>query len=319
MTERQLHPDDGVRADLAVTKAELTMARRVDGRFELAARNATLVTAVVVYAVLVIAGVWLRGRLVPQGWQVGAACALVAVLAWAGPWLAWVTGRKPPGWAASAEICERALTGRLPAETMEVVSRVIGRIRARGGRRWHAAHVYLSRCTSTEPPDAGVCQTAGVVPMNGRLVVVIGEHMASGPAVITEATLAHESQHVRPVRMYLAWLGMLIRLPGWVILGWAVPWPALLPAALALHVAATVLSWAIEISCDLGGAADAGADAMLATLDHLSQTVTQLRKDRSRSAWYARAALMWIAGPTHPPLPLRRALLRLRWPLACAE
>src|SRR5581483_10268045 len=90
-----------------------------------------------------------RTRLVLQGWQVAAACALVVVLAWAGPWLSWWSGRKPPGWAASAETCERALAGRIPAETTEVVSRAIGKIRARGGRRWHGAHVYLSRCTST--------------------------------------------------------------------------------------------------------------------------------------------------------------------------
>src|SRR5581483_7312754 len=92
-----------------------------------------------------------RTRLVLQGWQVAAACALVVVLAWAGPWLSWWSGRKPPGWAASAETCERALAGRIPAETTEVVSRAIGKIRARGGRRWHGAHVYLSRCTSTGP------------------------------------------------------------------------------------------------------------------------------------------------------------------------
>jgi hypothetical protein len=301
-----------------VTKAELTMARRVDGRFELAVRSGAFATAVVVYAVLTIVGVWLRSRLVPQGWQVAAACAVVAVLAWACPWLSWVSGRKPPGWATSAETCERALAGRIPAETMDVVSRVINRIRWRGGRRWHGVHVYLSRCTSTELPDSGVCQTAGVAAMNGRLVVIVGEHMAAGLPMITEATLAHESRHVRPVRMYLAWLGMLTRLAGWVIIGWAVPWPALLPAVIAFHVAVTLLSWAIEVSCDLGGAAEAGADAMLATLNQLSQTATQINTDRSRWARYARAALMWSAGPAHPPLPLRRALLRLRWPQACS-
>lgn len=308
----------GDAADLAVTKAELTMARRVDGRFELAVGNAAFATAVVMYAVLTVAGTWLRTRLVPQGWQVAAACVLVAALAWVCPWLSWRSGRKPPGWAASARTCERALASRIPAETMDVVSRAISTIRQRGGRRWHDVNVYLSRCTSTELPDAGVCQTAGVVPMNGRLVVFVGEHMAAGPPAITEATLAHESQHVRPARMYLASLAMLLRLTGWVIIGWAVPWPALLPAVLAFHVAATLLSWVIEVSCDLGGAAQAGADAMLATLEHLSRTMTQISTDRPRRARYIRAAMIWIAGPPHPPLPLRRALLRLRWPQSCS-
>ena len=318
MTDKHLHPDELATADLIVTKADLTMARRVDGRFELATRTGGFATVIVVYAVLTIAGVWLRTRLVPQGWQVAAACVLVAALAWACPWLSWVSGRKPPGWAASAQTCERALAGRIPAEIMEAVSRVISQIRGEGGRRWHGVNVYLSRCTSTEPPDMGACQTAGVVPMNGRLVVFVGEHMASGSPVITAATLAHERRHVRPVRMYLAWLGMLSRLAGWVIIGWAVPWPALLPAALAFHVAVTLLSWAIEVSCDLGGAAEAGAGAMLAALNHLSRTAAQLSKDRSRPARYTRAALIWTAGPAHPPLPLRRALLRLRWPQACS-
>ena len=115
MTDRHLHPDDGATAELVVTKAELTMARRVDGRFELAVRNGAFATMVVVYAVLTIVGVWLRTRLIPQGWQVAAACALVAVLAWVCPWLSWLSGKKPPGWAASAETCERAwMTGFRP-------------------------------------------------------------------------------------------------------------------------------------------------------------------------------------------------------------
>jgi hypothetical protein len=302
-----------------VTKAELTMARRVDGRFELAVRNATFATAIVMYAALTIVGAWLRTRVVPQDWQVAAACALVAVLAWVLPWLGWLAGRKPPGWAASAEICERALAGRIPAETMDTVSRAVSAIRRRGRRPWHAVHVYLSRCTSTQPPDAGVCQTAGVAAMNGRLVVIVGEHMATGPPMITGAVLAHESQHVRPVLMYMAWLGNLGRLAGWVLTGWAVPWPVLLPAVLAFHAAVTLLSWAIEASCDLGGATQAGPAAMLAALNHQSHTATQIRKNRSRGARYTRSALVWAAGPTHPPLPLRRALLRLRWPQASSR
>lgn len=63
MTEEHLHPGDGATADLAVTRAERTMARRVDGRFELAARNGGFATAIAMYAALTIAGAWLRTRL----------------------------------------------------------------------------------------------------------------------------------------------------------------------------------------------------------------------------------------------------------------
>lgn len=119
MTEEHLHPGDGATADLAVTRAERTMARRrVGGRFELAARNGGFATAIAVYAALTIAGAWLRTRLVPQAWQAAAAWMLVAVLAWAWPWLSWVSGRKPPGWAVPAQICERAQAGQIPAQTM---------------------------------------------------------------------------------------------------------------------------------------------------------------------------------------------------------
>jgi hypothetical protein len=316
MTDSHIQPAGQAPAGLADHKAELTMARRVDGRFESAARNAAFAAQIVAYAVLAIVGAWLRTRLIPGGWQIAAACALVAILAWACPLLGWAFGRKQPGWVTSAEICERALDDRIPAQVMEVVSQLISMIRSRGGRRWHGVHVYLSRCTSTEPPDAGVCQTAGVVPVSGRLVVVIGEHLAAGEPMVTRAVLGHESQQVRPVRMYLAWLLGLSRLAGWVVIGWAVPWPVLLLALLAFHVTVTLLSWALEVSCDMGGATQAGVDAMLAALDHLSETVAQIRKDRSGWERYSRAALRWAAGPSHPPLPVRRALIRLRWPQA---
>lgn len=42
--------------------------------------------------------------------------------------------------------------------------------------------------------------------MNGRLVVVIGEHMTEASPQITAAVLAHESRHVTSLRLRLtAW------------------------------------------------------------------------------------------------------------------
>lgn len=315
MTDRQLHPDEGIRAESAVARAELAMARRVDGRFEQVAGNGVFVTMIVMYVVMAITGAWLRTLVIPQRWEVAAACISVAVLAWALRWLSWVSGRKPPGWVRAAETCEKALNSQIPAPAMAVVSQAVDRVRQRSRHRWHGTYVYLSRCTRLGPPDNGMCQNAGVVPMSGRLVIVIGEHMTEVPQVAA-AVLAHEGRHVTSVRIYLTYLIMLSRLLGWVIIGWAVPWPSLLHALLVFHVAVTMLSWAVEASCDLGGATEVGPGAMLATLDHLRQTDARINKDRSRKARYTRRALLWVAGPFHPPLPLRQVIVGLRWPQA---
>jgi Zn-dependent protease with chaperone function len=318
MTDGNRPSDGSTAVDTAVSRAELAMARRVDSRFEQSVRTGQFAAMIVMYVIMGIVGVWLRTLLVPRGWEVAAACGFVAVLAWAVPWLSWLFGRKPPAWVAAAETCEEALKGQIPDRTMTVVSEAINRIRWRPRRQWHGVNVYLSRCSRSGPPDTGACRNAGVLPTNGRLIVVIGEHMATVSPQITAAVLAHESRHTYSGRMYLSYLVMLSRLVGWVIIGWAVPWPALLPAVLAFHIAATLLSWAIEVSCDLGGAAEVGPDAMLAALNHISQTIAQDNRDRSGSARYTRTVLMWAAGPIHPPLPLRRAIVSLRWPQASA-
>lgn len=112
---------------------------------------------------------------------------------------------------------------------------------------------------------------------------------------------------------------MLSRLLGWAIIGWAVPWPALLPALLSFHIALTLLSWVIETSCDLGGAAEIGPGSMLAALKYVRLIEEQVNKDRSHAERYNRALLLWVAGPFHPPLPLRQALIGIRWPQASAQ
>jgi hypothetical protein len=302
-------------AEEADRKAELTMARLVDGRYDMAARTGTVVALVVIYAILTIVGVWLRGRMVPAGWEVAAACGVLPVWAAVGPLLSWAVSARPARWVKSAELCEVVLGGRLAGETLTVVDEVMATIRDMGGR-WRGTHLYMSRCTSTEEPDTGACQTAGIYPVNGRLIVWIGEHTAEGEPAITRATLAHERRHVGPVLLRVAWLNSLGRLFGWVIVGWAVPWPALLPAVLAFHVGMTVLSWAVEVICDVGAAAEAGPDAMLATLYQFSRTVERVRAARSWWVRYASIGFTWLAGPAHPPLPMRRSVIRLRWPQA---
>jgi hypothetical protein len=225
MADSNCSLDGSTTVDRTVSRTELAMARRVDGWFELAAQTRQFTALLVLYVVLTIVGAWLRTILIPQAWEVAAACGFIAVMAWALPWLLWISGRKPPTWVAAAESCERSLEGRMPAPIAPVVQEAIDRIRQRSRfRHWHSAHMYLSRCAKSGPPDADSCQIAGVVPMSGRLVVVIGEHMATVSPQITAAVLAHESRHTYMARVYLSYLIILSRLVGWVIIGWAVPW-----------------------------------------------------------------------------------------------
>jgi hypothetical protein len=67
---------------------------------------------------------------------------------------------------------------------------------------------------------------------------------------------------------YQSYQAGMFAMAGWVIIGWAVPWPFLPTAAIGLMVTLTALSW-------------------------------------------AGSALAWITGPPHPPLPVRRALIRV--------
>ena len=80
----------------------------------------------------------------------------------------------------------------------------------------------------------------------------------------------------------------------------------------ALHVACMLLSWAIEISCDLGAAAAVGPAAMTATY----QVMAAYRRRRRAAPAVKKAAayaLYWAAGPAHPPITIRRAVIRARY------
>jgi hypothetical protein len=287
--------------------AELVLTRLADSRLMLAMRPAAKILAIAVAAVLTVLGVWLR-TVQAAGWkQVTAVWVIVAALAWVIPALSRLASRKEPRWVRAARAHERSLEDRVPAATLEVVRRCVAGL---PGRRWRSAHVYVSRCTEAGTAHFGVCQTAGVFGLNGRLLVVLGEHLAAGPAAVTAAVLGHESRHVAGWRMRLSVMGAVTAVAGWVILGWAVPWPVLLLAAAGLQVALTAVAWAIECSCDLAGARTAGPQAMLDALARLGQVRAAARA--ARPAWqrYALSTLTWTAGPPRPPLPVRRAVTR---------
>jgi hypothetical protein len=251
--------------------AGLVLARLAGARVMMAGRPAARITMIVAAAVLAVAGVWLRSRGGPRWQAVAGTCAAAALAACAVPALSVLAGRKEPGWVRAARVRQRPVEGRIPAGTAGIVRRCTAGLR---GRTWREAYLYVSRCTGPEPAHWGVCQTAGVYPMDGRLLVILGEHLAAGPSQVTAAVLGHEPGHAAGWRPRLSYQGAMFAMAGWVIIGWAVPWPFLPPAAIGLMVTLTALSWAVEAGCDLG------------------------------------SALAWITGPPHPPLPVRRALIR---------
>jgi hypothetical protein len=287
--------------------AELVLARLADARVMLATRPAAKIATIMAAAVLTAAGAWLR-TVQPARWPaVAAACVIMAAIAWAIPALSALAGRSEPKWVQAARIHQTSLPGRVPVGTLALAARCTTEL---PGRSWLGAYLYVSRCTEGSAPHFTVCQTGGVFALNGRLLVVLGEHLATGPSQITAAVLGHESRHVTGWRMRVTYLGAVFALAGWVITGWAVPWPLLLPAAIGLQAALTAVSWLVEASCDLSSAKTTGAEAMLEALARLGQVSAAVRA--ARPAWqrYAGSTLTWAAGPPHPPLPVRRALIR---------
>lgn len=285
--------------------AELVLARLADARVMLATRPAARVTVLVAVIVLTIAGVWLRGHVTAGLPAVAGACAFLAAIGFAVPVLSGL-GSHEPGWVRAARVHERSLESWVPGATLAIARQCLAGL-SQGGR---AAHLYVSRCTDPEPAHFGVCRSAGVFPLNGRVLVVVGEHVAAWPSAVTAAVLGHESRHASWWRMRVSYAGAAFALGGWGILGWAVPWPAILPAAIALRAALIALSWAIETSCDLGAARTIGAGGMLDALTRSSQAADAARA--ALPAWqrYTSSTLIWITGPAHPPFPVRRALIR---------
>lgn len=285
--------------------AELVLARLADARVMLATRPAARVTAIVATIVLTIAGVWLRGH-VPAGWPaLAGACALLVAIGFAVPVLSGL-GNREPGWVRAARVHERSLESWVPAATLAIARQYLAGLSQ--GRR--TAHLYVSRCTDPGPAHFGVCQSAGVFPLNGRVLVVIGEHVAAWPSAVTAAALAHESRHVSRGRLRVSYAGAVFALGGWGILGWAVPWPAMLPAAIALQAALTALSWVIETSCDLGAARAVGAAGVLEALTRDSQAADAALAVLPAWQRHAFSTLIWITGHAHPPVRVRRALIR---------
>jgi hypothetical protein len=265
-------------------------------------------------AATVLAGMGLRAHL---GQPVAAVAVFAAWLAAAGmlaPAAERLKARQQPGepgWVADMIAYRTWLPRRVPpvpAETLAAADRYLTGLPA---RRWQSAHLFIARAPAGQQVSMGI-----TFPRGNRLEVILGDHVATGPVPVATATLAHETRHGSAWRLAARNLAETIRGQGMFLIGWAVPWPAVILVAVLTHIACTLVIWAEEVSCDLGAAADAGPAAMLGVCDVMAAS-RRIRRTAARAvpapkrlaAW----AVHWAAGPGHPPIPVRRAIIRLRY------
>jgi hypothetical protein len=84
-------------------------------------------------------------------------------------------------------------------------------------------------------------------------------------------------------------------------------------AAIVLHVACILVIWALEVSCDLGAAADAGPAAMMDVFELMAASVRLCSRAASVPRRLAENLLHWAAGPRHRPIPVRRTIIKARY------
>jgi Zn-dependent protease with chaperone function len=294
-------------------KAELALSRIADSRANAVDSPALMIGFLIWIAVTIAAGMWLRARLAPRPWEIGTTCAVLLVAALILPWLTRRRGKREPKWVEAARIHERTFPGRIPPETVAAVGRIIDTMPRKS---WASAHLYVSRCTDGESPHQGTCYAGGTFSINGRLLVLLGEHLATGPTYRASAVLGHEARHVYGWRLRLSTICGTAIAAGFAVIAWALPWPWMASAIPGIYAFNVLSGWAIEMSCDLGSAETHGPDAMLATLDYLARVLADARAARTRWSRYAHSVLKWATGPSHPPFPLRKAAIHARWPQA---
>ncbi len=239
-------------------------------------------TAIVSWLILAAAGTaWLHMRRARAGEPVIPAGA-------------WRPGEPLPDWLlpATAEAAERVLT-RMPS-------------------RWQrGAWLEVARCT--DPVRHGKCRAAAAIPAGNMIKVVLGEHVAERPQVAA-FILAHESRHPAGWTCHLSIFAAWAQTAAWLIAGWAVPWPWLLAAVVAIQVAHEAACWAVEIGCDIHGARAEGPGA---ALEAFAWLLAMIREPAPGPAWqaYARRVIVVTSGlAPHPPTRLRRAIIRAWMP-----
>jgi hypothetical protein len=260
---------------------------------------------------LLDAGVWLRAHLhAPHNYLNAAGpIGFLLIIAQVRVSMLVAAGKQEPEWAQAAAVHEQSLQRRSLGLFLSQVKAVTGQMTEGGA--WHSAYLYVARCTSKEPVHYGACCAGATYPRDGRLLVIVGEHLAYGQSELALATLAHERRHVTRWRLLAYALASTTATFGLLDVGWAAPsWAVAIPVAAGVRIAATLALWAIEVSCDVGAARDAGRDAITEAVRYKQRT-----KEGSRALWPAPQRvvvriLTWVAGPEHPPYAVRCWLIR---------
>lgn len=313
-------PESGVAEGKEERRAELALSKLAEP-LVLSGRLSFLFVTVIFLASLVWTGLWLRTVHVPLGWETAAAWEVLAAFALAAPVIKSRTGKKEPAWVRFAAVHERSVWERIPGDTRGMVHAFASSMTA--GTRWRGdGHVYVARCTQEagDEPHYAACCAGGTLVMNGRLLVVLGEHLVMGPAATAQAVLVHERRHVGGWRPYAYALASIAGTFGLVIVGWSVrPWPQMLLAVVCLRVVQTSVIWMIEISCDVGGAWETDAAAMLDAVDFKQRTQGSTRALQPLGKRWAYNVLACLAGPEHPPYGVRKAMINASSPRGASD
>jgi Zn-dependent protease with chaperone function len=295
-------------------KAELVLGRvvqaRTPGAVEAPRALAMASVGIVAAVALVAAGMWLRSHVALSGLAVAGVWAGLIGSGYVVAVVGRAVGKKAPEWVASAELHQRRVAARARPEVVAVIERVREEL---PGRWWRSAHVYVAACERNEPAHLGICQVGGVIPTGGRLLVLVGEHLASEPGRVVHAVLAHEGRHVGGWRFWVSTALGTCTFVGWFLLGFTVPWPWLLVGAAVMALTTTAVSWVIELACDAGSVRSAGQEATLEALDYTNGVVKRYRAACSPLVRHALAVTMWVVRAPHPPIVLRRAIVRRSW------
>lgn len=249
------------------------------------------------FGLLAAAGAVLRLAYAPSLLIAGTAWAVLAVvLGW---WL-WVRKPlpEPSGWRPGD-----SFPRDIPAATMEAVAPLL---EAAPFPVWLGE---VARCPG--PGKHYLCRTACAEPVRGGVQVIIGEHMAGRSPSQTAFVVGHELLHPAGWRRRLWVVSTYLRMAGWLVAGWALPWPQALAGIAAVQAAYTVSGWALEIACDLGSARVTGAEAALAS--HAAYR-EDMRKPDPRPPWLRRVGYVVVkitAYAPHPPLKVRCAMIRV--------
>lgn len=297
--------------DMAESKeergSELVLAKIAD-RLVVSSSASFLVLMLVFEVSAVITGLWLRSLYVPSGLWVATAWVNLWGLVMVSILISERAGNKEPQWVRAAAVHKSSVWARLPEDTRAMLQALTDSMMS--GARWREAHVFIARCTSDEQAHYGACCAGGTLVMNGRLLVVLGEHLAVGPVATAHAVLAHERRHTGGWQLYGRAVSGVAGSLGLIVVAWSVtPWPLMLLTVIGIRMVVTATSWVTEISCDIAGARETSPAAMLASLEFKRRTTGGARALYPRGKRWTMTALRCLEWPVHPSHSMRRTAI----------